>query len=85
MKKIDKNYCFTQKELEATQALYTLGRYDWLTSDVLDALSTRSDRRVNRQLTMDIFAHRKRVIGKFPQNAGKYLLELNTRSASTKP
>lgn len=84
MKKIDKNYRFTQKELEAIRVLYVLGRRDWLTNDVIEAIAARSDRIVDRQQTLSTFVHFKRTIGRFPKNAAKYLLDLPTRPTSTK-
>ena len=75
MKKIDKNYRFTQKELEAIRSLYVLGRRDWLTNDVIEAISARSERIVNRNQTMATLVYMKRLMGKYPKNVAKYLLD----------
>jgi hypothetical protein len=85
MKKIDKNYRFTQKELEAIRSLYVLGRRDWLTNDVIEAISARSDRIVNRNQAMTTLVHMKRTIGRYPKNVAKYLLELYPSPTRTKP
>ena len=80
MKKIDKNYRFTQKELEAIRSLYVLGRRDWLTNDVIEAISARSERIVNRNQAMSTIVYMKRRMGKYPKDVAKYLLLLDTIS-----
>lgn len=85
MRKIDKDYSFTEREIQALMLICTIGREDWLTKEVKEILSQYISRKMYHRTASQVFAHRKRVLGSFPSNAGKYLLERRTSFIERSP
>ena len=75
MRRINKDYSFTDREIQALILLCKIGRDHWLTDEVKEILSRHLDRNTLHKIASQTFVHRKKVLGTFPSNAGKYLLE----------
>ena len=64
MRKVHNDYSFTQKELEALSAIINIGRRDWLSSEVQEALSSYLLKKELRDIRNSVRLHRFRVLGR---------------------